>query len=63
MTVYYTKTVNDWGRNLSDPKDCIVEYEVSPRSMSAVDHALLDSGGTSRFLQRPRGPSWITETD
>lgn len=30
MTVYCTKTVNDWGRNLPDPKDCIVEYEVSP---------------------------------
>ena len=38
------------GWDLSDPKDCIVEYKVSPRSMSSVDYALLDDRGNPAVL-------------
>ena len=38
------------GWDLSDPGDCVVEYRVSPKSMSAVDYALLDGRGNPAVL-------------
>ena len=40
----------DLGWDLSDPKDCIVEYKVSAGSQRAVDYALLDSSGSPVVL-------------
>ena len=38
------------GWDLSDPKDCIVEYKVSAGSQRAVDYALLDGRGRPVIL-------------
>ena len=38
------------GWDLSDPRDCIVEYRVSDRSQRAVDYALLDGNGDPVIL-------------
>ena len=38
------------GRDLSDPRDCIVEYRVVEGSQRAVDYALLDGSGNSAIL-------------
>ena len=43
-------TLRSLGWDLSDPKDCIVEYKVSAGSQRAADYALLDSRGRPVIL-------------
>ena len=50
------------GWDLSDPGDCVVEYRVSPRSMSAVDYALLDGRGNPAVLVEAKSESTWTPT-
>ena len=51
------------GWDLSDPKDCIVEYKVSAGSQRAVDYALLDGRGAPVILIEAKRIDDHTERD